>query len=150
MKKVNLAEKFAAFSEHWRPKVVGELNGQEAGLVSPFLLEASRWSTLCSRTWTIVFPHTAECATNFESSMSSLFENRALSNPKAALLDDDLAALRRLSLEERGRLIESACRTAAEILAGRRQCGLPDEQPAPWPTSTFEFLKRSAGAHRET
>ena len=28
MKAVNLAEKFAAFSEHWNPKIVGELNGQ--------------------------------------------------------------------------------------------------------------------------
>lgn len=33
MEKVKLAEKFAAFSEHWRPKVVGELNGQEVKLV---------------------------------------------------------------------------------------------------------------------
>jgi mannose-6-phosphate isomerase-like protein (cupin superfamily) len=33
MDKVNLAEKFAAFSEHWRPKVVGELNGQEVKIV---------------------------------------------------------------------------------------------------------------------
>lgn len=33
MQKVNLAEKFAAFSEHWRPKIVGELNGQEVKLV---------------------------------------------------------------------------------------------------------------------
>ncbi len=33
MEKVNLAEKFAQFSEHWRPKVVGELNGQEVKLV---------------------------------------------------------------------------------------------------------------------
>jgi mannose-6-phosphate isomerase-like protein (cupin superfamily) len=31
--KVNLAEKFALISEHWRPKVVGELNGQEVKLV---------------------------------------------------------------------------------------------------------------------
>jgi mannose-6-phosphate isomerase-like protein (cupin superfamily) len=30
--KVNLAEKFASFSEHWRPKIVGELNGQEVKL----------------------------------------------------------------------------------------------------------------------
>ena len=30
--KVSLAEKFAAFSEHWRPKIVGELNGQEVKL----------------------------------------------------------------------------------------------------------------------
>ena len=33
MQKVNLAEKFAAFSEYWRPKVVGELNGQEVKIV---------------------------------------------------------------------------------------------------------------------
>ena len=33
MKKVNLAEKFALIGEHWRPKVVGELNGQEVKLV---------------------------------------------------------------------------------------------------------------------
>jgi len=33
MDKINLAEKFAAFSEYWRPKVVGELNGQEVKLV---------------------------------------------------------------------------------------------------------------------
>lgn len=33
MKKVNLAEKFALINEHWRPKVVGELNGQEIKLV---------------------------------------------------------------------------------------------------------------------
>jgi len=28
MEKVNLAEKFALFQEHWSPKIVGELNGQ--------------------------------------------------------------------------------------------------------------------------
>jgi mannose-6-phosphate isomerase-like protein (cupin superfamily) len=33
MKKVNLEEKFALINEHWRPKVVGELNGQEIKLV---------------------------------------------------------------------------------------------------------------------
>jgi mannose-6-phosphate isomerase-like protein (cupin superfamily) len=33
MDKINLAEKFASFSEHWRPKTVGELNGQEVKLV---------------------------------------------------------------------------------------------------------------------
>lgn len=33
MEKVNLEEKFALLSEHWRPKVVGELNGQEVKLV---------------------------------------------------------------------------------------------------------------------
>jgi mannose-6-phosphate isomerase-like protein (cupin superfamily) len=33
MDKVNLAEKLALITEHWRPKIVGELNGQEVKLV---------------------------------------------------------------------------------------------------------------------
>lgn len=33
MNKVNLAEKFAQFSDHWSPKIVGELNGQHIKLV---------------------------------------------------------------------------------------------------------------------
>lgn len=31
--KINLAEKFALFTEHWRPKVVAALNGHEIKLV---------------------------------------------------------------------------------------------------------------------
>ena len=31
--KANIAEKLALFDEHWSPKVVGELNGQEVKLV---------------------------------------------------------------------------------------------------------------------
>ncbi|HMO15249.1 MAG TPA: cupin domain-containing protein [Pirellulaceae bacterium] len=33
MEKVNVAEKFTLFSDHWNPKVVGELNGQQVKLV---------------------------------------------------------------------------------------------------------------------
>jgi mannose-6-phosphate isomerase-like protein (cupin superfamily) len=33
MDKVNLTEKFGLITEHWRPKVVAELNGQEVKLV---------------------------------------------------------------------------------------------------------------------
>jgi mannose-6-phosphate isomerase-like protein (cupin superfamily) len=33
MNKVNIADKLNQISEHWRPKVVGELNGQEVKLV---------------------------------------------------------------------------------------------------------------------
>lgn len=33
MEKVSLRDKFALIGEHWRPKVVGELNGQEVKLV---------------------------------------------------------------------------------------------------------------------
>jgi mannose-6-phosphate isomerase-like protein (cupin superfamily) len=33
MEKINLAEKFSLFTEHWSPKIVGELNGQLVKLV---------------------------------------------------------------------------------------------------------------------
>lgn len=33
MRKVNLSEKLSLFKEHWAPKLVGELNGQEVKLV---------------------------------------------------------------------------------------------------------------------
>ncbi len=33
MEKVNLEEKFAGFSEHWQPRIVGELNGQHVKVV---------------------------------------------------------------------------------------------------------------------
>ncbi len=32
MEKVNIAEKLALFSEHWSPKIVGQLNGQHVKL----------------------------------------------------------------------------------------------------------------------
>jgi mannose-6-phosphate isomerase-like protein (cupin superfamily) len=33
VEKVNLAEKLSRFSEHWQPRIVGELNGQQVKLV---------------------------------------------------------------------------------------------------------------------
>jgi mannose-6-phosphate isomerase-like protein (cupin superfamily) len=33
MEKVNLAEKLALFTDHWNPKIVGDLNGQQVKLV---------------------------------------------------------------------------------------------------------------------
>ena len=33
MERVNIAEKFACFSEQWQPKIVAELNRQEVKLV---------------------------------------------------------------------------------------------------------------------
>lgn len=33
MEKVNLKEKLALFSDHWSPKIAGELNGQQVKLV---------------------------------------------------------------------------------------------------------------------
>lgn len=33
MEKVNLQEKFSLFSDHWKPRIAGELNGQQVKLV---------------------------------------------------------------------------------------------------------------------
>jgi mannose-6-phosphate isomerase-like protein (cupin superfamily) len=33
MEKVNLRDKFSLFSDHWKPRVAGELNGQQVKLV---------------------------------------------------------------------------------------------------------------------
>ena len=33
MQKINLSEKLAKFTEQWKPKIVGELNGQQVKLV---------------------------------------------------------------------------------------------------------------------
>ena len=33
MEKVNLAEKLASFADHWNPRIVAELNGQQVKLV---------------------------------------------------------------------------------------------------------------------
>ena len=33
MQKINVSEKLALFTEHWQPKIVGELNGQHVKLV---------------------------------------------------------------------------------------------------------------------
>jgi hypothetical protein len=32
MTKINIKEKFSLFAEHWSPKIVGELNGQQVKL----------------------------------------------------------------------------------------------------------------------
>jgi mannose-6-phosphate isomerase-like protein (cupin superfamily) len=32
MQKINLAEKFSCISDHWNPRIVGELNGQQVKL----------------------------------------------------------------------------------------------------------------------
>ena len=33
MEKINIAQKLSLFTEHWQPKIVGELNGQHVKLV---------------------------------------------------------------------------------------------------------------------
>lgn len=54
------------------------------------------------------------------------------------------------SLEERSRRLSLACRGAAKLAENRRQAGLPDPAPAPWPASTWEFLARHARRARQS
>ncbi len=60
----------------------------------------------------------------------------------------DLARLRGLGMQERGRLIEAACEAAAVIQRSRIAAGLPVAQRDPWPESTWEFLRKQAARVR--
>ena len=62
----------------------------------------------------------------------------------ATAADQDAAPLRALGPHERGALIESACEAAATINRSRLAAGLPAAAPAPWPTSTWDFLRKHA------
>jgi hypothetical protein len=52
------------------------------------------------------------------------------------------------TFEERAQQLASACRTAAAILAARRRAGIPDPEPDPWPSSTWDFLAKHAKRFR--
>jgi hypothetical protein len=62
----------------------------------------------------------------------------------AKLDDADIVRLRAMSLRERSALIESACEAAAVAYQSRLAAGLGNVEPAPWPASTWEFLKKHA------
>jgi hypothetical protein len=66
----------------------------------------------------------------------------------AAEKAEDLMRLRALTMEDRSAMIESACAAAMEIERGRIASGLPPSTPAPWPASTWEFLRRHAARVR--
>jgi hypothetical protein len=61
-----------------------------------------------------------------------------------AAAEREIARLGGLSLHERGLLLASACEAAAQIERSRLAAGLPPSRPAPWPPSTWEFLKKHA------
>lgn len=65
-----------------------------------------------------------------------------------AAADRNAERLRALSLRERGVLIESACEAAAAIHLSRLGAGLPAVEPAPWPPSTWDFLREHAARVR--
>ena len=61
---------------------------------------------------------------------------------------DEIVRLRALSVGQRGELIASACEAAAIIRRSRLAAGLGEIEPAPWPASTWQFLKEHAARAR--
>lgn len=66
----------------------------------------------------------------------------------AASREEDFARWRGLSMRERAALIEQACEAAATTERDRIAAGLPAVKPAPWPASTWEFLRKHAARVR--
>ena len=67
----------------------------------------------------------------------------------ATVADQDAMSLRALGSHQRAALIESACAAATALNRSRLAAGLPAAEPAPWPSSTWEFLRKNA-AHVRT
>jgi hypothetical protein len=61
---------------------------------------------------------------------------------------EEIAAFRAMTMEERGHRLAAACRAAARLNAARLAAGLPEPQPDPWPESTWRFLAESAAKWR--
>lgn len=56
----------------------------------------------------------------------------------------EIARFRELSDTEKLSMLDQACLAAEEIEHSRLAAGLPPSLPAPWPASTWVFLKRHA------
>lgn len=66
----------------------------------------------------------------------------------AAVADQEAEQLAAIDSRQRGLLIESACEAAALLSASRLAAGLAPVEPAPWPPSTWEFLRKHAARAR--
>jgi hypothetical protein len=83
--------------------------------------------------------------------METVIANEEAIRAHAASDREDLVHLRSLSMQERSTLLASACAAAAAIQRSRIAAGLGEAKPAPWPDSTWEFLrKHAADARGET
>jgi hypothetical protein len=56
----------------------------------------------------------------------------------------EIERLRGLSDLERSQMLKAVCLAAAKLHASRVKAGLPPATPAPWPQSTWEFLRQHA------
>jgi hypothetical protein len=74
---------------------------------------------------------------------------KGVAHAVAAAADEEMARLRSLDPSQRSALIESACRAAMAIERSRLAAGLPPSEPAPWPPSTWEYLRKWAASVRE-
>ena len=69
---------------------------------------------------------------------------------KVCELEEDLAGVRAMTVEEHRARLEAVCRDAVTIEAVKTEMGLPPSQSHPWPESTWELLKRlTANVHSQ-
>ena len=61
-----------------------------------------------------------------------------------------IARVRAMSVVERARLLEAACRAAALAMHDRAAAGAPPIKPVPWPQSTWEFLRKHARVRNQS
>ncbi len=61
---------------------------------------------------------------------------------KICEMEEDLDGVRAMTVETHRSRFEAVCRDAVMIEAAKAQMGLPPSLPNPWPTSTWELLKR--------
>ncbi len=57
-------------------------------------------------------------------------------------IEEDLEGVRAMTVETHRSRLEAVCRDAVTIEAAKAQMGFPPSAPNPWPTSTWELLKR--------
>jgi hypothetical protein len=82
-------------------------------------------------------------------------DDRAASSGPLPFVDAAIAvkrqeaiSVRDLTLDERGELLAAVCRDAALLERSKIESGLPPSVPAPWPASTWEFLRKAAAHFR--
>jgi hypothetical protein len=80
---------------------------------------------------------------------TSLLDDPRLPQVSASMLSEEIEFLRGLTERQRSEMIVSACRAAARIERSRRENGMPPSVSAPWPDSTWEFLRQHAPNARQ-
>lgn len=75
-----------------------------------------------------------------ETQLPHIVQNIKLPCEPPEIEQEEIAAFRAMTMEERGHRLALACRAAARLYAARIAVGLPAPEPDPWPESTWRLL----------